>query len=193
MTLIAAPTFAIREIDWYLDRPAQVNRSGYSGSREVVANPWHGKWRATVTLKTEQGEENIRAMRGFLASLDGQVNSFLLPATEGAQLGAGAVTAAADAAQGATSITLSIAAAMTAGMFATVTLPSGNRQMVMLTQDIAGSTISFKPALREAVSAGAGIEIANPACEVALANSEFGWSVAQWRQYGISFDVEEAF
>lgn len=511
MTLVTAPTFSIREIDWFLDQPAQVNRGTYSGSRQVVSNPWHAKWRASVTLKTEQGEANIRATRAFLTSLRGQVGTFLLPATEGAQVslssaapldlnfaagtytasgtsyaltalpgysytrsgavefyngsnltntidtfaanvapvvsngtgfeayetttnsllnsqqatlwgtasngtvtadnttapdgtttadlftrnatvgqhyipiaamsftsakaytysvflkagtnqfaqlafgsaafgpsvfvnfdltnglvgtasgavgriincgngwfrciatatatatastscwvafvdsatagqlpsGAGnsatawvwqaqmllgsfsdggpiivttassasigtgalsvscpngsytatytfsdgstqaipttisggvftmptypttlnlptvkevslagppsATTATASAAQGATSITLSTSPAMTKGMLATVTLPSGNRQMVMLTADISGSTITFLPPLREAISSGASVEVTNPTCQVALVNSEYGWTVAPWRRYGIQFDVEEAF
>jgi hypothetical protein len=192
MSLVTAPTFAIKEISWFLDQPAQVNRGTYSGARQVVSNPWHGKWRASVTLKTEQGEANFRTMRGFLTSLLGQVNTFLLPATEGNQ-GLSDTTASAGASQGATTISLASSPAIKAGMMGTVVLPSGNQQLVMFTADASGATNTFRPALREAVSIGATVKLASPVCHVALSNSEYGWNVATWRLYGIQFDVEEAF
>ena len=87
MSVIAFPYFAkIRSIDWTLDRPAQVNVSGYTGARGVVANPWHGKWRARVQLSTLVGTEvTTRWWRSFFAKLKGQINTTWLPATEGPQ------------------------------------------------------------------------------------------------------------
>lgn len=193
MAIITAPAFALKQVDWTLDRPAQINRSAYTGTRTVVANPWHGIWRAKVTLRTEQGEAAIRTLRGFFASLKGQINTFQLTAVETAQHGSGTSTAAAIGAQGATTITLNNTPPLTAGMLATVTLPSGNLQMVMLTAAIAGSVITFEPPLREAIAIGALVDTANPTCLVALASSAFGWGVSNWRRYDIGFDVEEAF
>ena len=193
MAIITAPAFGLKQVDWTLDRPAQVNRSAYTGTRTVVANPWHGMWHAKVVLRTEQGEAAIRTLRGFFASLKGQINTFKLSAVEGPQTGAGATTASTAATQGANSIILASSPAMTAGMLATVTLPSGNLQMVMLTAAIAGSTITFEPPLREAIGIGAVVDTDNPTCLVALASSAFGWGVSNWRRYDIAFDVEEAF
>lgn len=359
MAIIALPpSVRIRHIEWSLDRPAQINRSPYSGARKVVANPWHGRWTARVELAPIIGEANVRAWRGFLASLKGQINTFLVPAIEGPQHALGTVfpaisnvsgttvtaiggslytiektggvtatydaaavsasgfsgnfslqmrqtvgnsgpfigvsanptaangaiidrswqlfstgtlwrmfesgtlqggslaasayafiwrtgstvgygrgatlaaaqaapdrtvtdtsslfldcslpntsdkievlfsgtqnlpTASAGAAQGATSIALSGAPAMTQGMLATVSLPSGNKQLVMLTADLAGSTITFEPPLREAISTGAQVDTMSPGAQVALADSAFSWSVDQGQLYGISFGVEEAF
>jgi hypothetical protein len=322
MTIIAMPaSVRVRSAQWSLDRPAQVNRSAYSGARRVVANPWHGKWSASVEVVPLVGEANVRAWRAFLASLKGQINTFQLPATEGPQHSMGPSTASAGASQGATAIVLAAAPTLgselltngsfattsswtltsgasisgglltytgaasaffatqnlvlanatyrvtivvsavtsgtglrvafngtmaspaaalttpgtyffdiattsattfdlqcdsfgfngsidsvsvkqvlstgvpplTAGMLAEVTLPSGNHQLVMLTQDISGSTITFEPPLREAISSGAAVNHASPTCMVALADSAFGWSVAPGTQYGISFNVEEAF
>ena len=102
----------------------------------------------------------------------------------------------ANAAQGATSITLSNPpSGLTAGMMLTVPLPSGNRQLVMLTADLPATftTLYFEPPLREAVPSGTPIETANPYAQVALTNSEFSWNVSPGQQYGISFDVEEVF
>jgi hypothetical protein len=78
---IAFPAGAkIRRVSWSLDRPAQVNRSAYTGARRVVANPWHGKWSARVELSTIVGEGNVRPWRAFLAKLKGQINTFGLTA-----------------------------------------------------------------------------------------------------------------
>lgn len=183
----------IRRIQWTLDRPAQVNRSAYTGARRVVANPWHGKWSARVELSTIVGEANVRPWRAFLAKLKGQINTFSLPATEAPQHAAANPTLASAAAQGATSVTLASSPPLTAGMFATFVYPSGNHQLVQLTADIAAGVISFEPPLREAYSAGWAIGTQVPWAMVALADSVVGWSVDAGQQYGISFDVEEAF
>ena len=79
MAIITAPAFALKQVDWTLDRPAQINRSAYTGTRTVVANPWHGIWRAKVTLRTEQGEAAIRTLRGFFARNGAGVGTFGRP------------------------------------------------------------------------------------------------------------------
>lgn len=320
MAIITWPSLGIREISWTLDQPAQVNRSAYTGARSVAANPWHGKWSAKVTLATMQGEASFLAARAFFASLQGQVNTFALPATEGPQYVGINYPVIDAAAQGATTLalgnlgselvtngtfastttgwaasgsTLSVvsgklrvtnsgaaqglanqdipvtigqtyrfyaeaysgtssgtafvtnttgglsdygavstsggvvyftattnsvrincvvsssvssqyadfdnislkavtAPPLLAGHYATVSLPSGNLQMVMVTANASG-LLKFVPALREAVSPGITPEAINPTCLVALDQSSFSWDVAQWRQYGMSFNVDEAF
>lgn len=320
MTIVAMPaSVRVQRVRWQLDRPAQVNRSAYTGARRVVANPWHGKWSASAEIVPIVGEANVRAWRAFLASLKGQINTFQLPATEGPQYVGSNPTAGASAAQGATSITLSSTITfpganlvgdpgfdsavfwtgatggwsvsgskavgtavngylfksaatvvgvyqysfdivtrsagsvrcyegttavfsgsgsavgtftgtftastggeyglnsndgftgtvdnfslklgtvsgvppLTAGMMVTVTLPSGNKQLVMLTADVTvGGVITFEPPLREAISSGAAIEALSPYALVALADSSFGWSVDPGTLYGISFNADEAF
>lgn len=318
MAIITAPTFRIRQIQWTLDRPAQVNRSAYTGVRRVMANPWHGMWKAQVDLATEQSEANFLYLRSFFTQLRGQTNTFQLPSTEGSQytgsnqplidavaqganqaalgtLGSELVTNGAlnvntsgwtasgatlstvssrmrvtnsGAAQGngqqtiattvnaiyrlqfdavtgsvspqiqvinganvfvnqtsagtgqvvyfsptTSSVTIECMPASSSsgayadfanislkkvtppallpGHYVTFPLPSGNKQMVELTS--VSPMLTFEPPLREAVAAAVTPEAINPYCLVALADSAFSWSVAQWRQYGISFSVEEAF
>lgn len=53
-------------------------------------------------------------------------------------------------------------------------------------------SITFEPALRAAAASGASIETAKPYALVALTTSSFSWDIAQWRQYGLSFEVDEA-
>jgi hypothetical protein len=97
-------------------------------------------------------------------------------------------------AQGANSLTLAGApSTLTAGMMATVTLPSGNKQLLLLTSDISGGVITFEPALREAVSVGALVDTAAPTCQVALADPKITYSVEPGQLYSASFAVEEVF
>lgn len=192
MALVTAPPFAIAEIKWTLVQPAQSNTSAWTGKRTVTANPWHGKWRASVKLKTEQGEANAWPTRGFLTSLAGTTNTFLLPATEGNQ-GIADTTVASGGAQGATTLVMAAARNINAGMLATVVLPSGKYQMVMVTASSSGTTMTFRPTLRESAAVGAAVMLASPVCQVALASEEYSWAVGSWRRYAIEFDVEEAF
>lgn len=184
----AAPARPVKHIEWTLARPAQVNRSAYSGSRTVVTSPWHGMWRARVQLVPIVGEANARAWRAFTAALKGQINTFRLPAAEGPQNGNSGVTLSANAAQNAGSCTIAGAATpLLAGQMITI-----NDQLLMLT-GISGSTLTFEPYLRAAANSGTAVETANPTCLVALATSSAGWSVDPGTQYDFSFDVEEAF
>lgn len=181
MATISFPAAAkIRSIRWELERPAQVHTSGYTGRRVVVADPWHGRWRATFELAPIVGQDNFLAWRAFMAALRGQINTFRLPATEKPQNGSGLVTVS--GAAGATTITLG--AAVAAGDFITV-----NNQMVVATTS--GSSPTIEPALRVAASGSA--EIGNPYCLVSMSDPRVGWSVEPGQLYGAAFSVEEAF
>lgn len=195
MAVISVPAEVLyRSIGWKLDRPAQVHGSAYTAKRTVVANPWHGKWYATVEMPPAVDATVIRKRRSFLTKLKGQTNTFNLLVSEPDQHSGSTPTASAIATAGATSIVLaSPPAGLVEGMLATVSLPSGNKQMVMLTENLSGSTITFQPPLREAIAIGAAVETKKPYAQVALADSAFGWDSEGGIIYGpISFDVEEA-
>lgn len=193
VTLPMTTRFA-QSVAWTLDRPAQVNRSEYSGRRQVVANPWHGRWSAKVQLAPIVGQDNVLAWRAFLAALRGQVNSFRLPVSEGNQNANSGVTVDSTVAAGASELTMAGAAtALKPGQWITV-----NDQALMLTS--VGALVSggrqiltFEPSLRAQANAGAAIETANPWALVTLASSRTGWSVGPGQLYGIELDVEEAF
>jgi hypothetical protein len=196
MATIALPaSVKIRSISWTLDRPAQVNRSAYTGVRRVVANPWHGIWKAQVQLAPILGESNVLAWRAFLASLKGQINNFHLPATEGPQNSNTGVTVYTTAAAGLNHIQLAgITTALAPGQMITV---NGQLLMIVSVNALDTSTHTqgisqFEPALRAAATTGTPVATANPYALVALADSAFQWSVDPGKQYGISFSVEEA-
>lgn len=191
MAIVAIPdALHVRGYGWELDRPAQINRSAYTGKRQVAANPWHGKWTAKVEFAPCVGEQSIRALRAFAASLRGAVNSFRLPATEGQQRGLQASVAASAAAQGATALSVT-GTYLRPGHLVTV----NDQLLVVVTSTPAstGCTITFEPNLRAAVASGASLNVSNPTCLVALSASSIGWSVELGPVYGLSLDVEEVF
>jgi hypothetical protein len=197
MAIITAPALRIASIAWRFDRPAQVNRSAYTGRRKVMANPWHARWSAELELAPIVGEANILAFRAFLAQLKGQVNSFRLKATEGAQLtGAGGVGATTGAAVGATSLAVAgfpTGKNLLAGQMMTV-----NDQLLLLTQDgtVTGTndrTFTFESPLRAAVAGSALVEVMNPTALVCLTSSVSGWDVSAGTVYGAKLSVEEVF
>lgn len=191
MTTLNWPGFGISAITPTLDQPATVNSSAYTGVRRVIANPWHGKWSFKVTLATRQGDANFQAVRSFFTSLKGAINNFHLPAVEAPQNANTGVTLSANAAQGATSLALTgVTTALVAGNMVTIA-----GQLLSLTSvgalSAGAQTVSFMPALRAAALSGASVETAKPYALVALRDSSFSWDIAQWRQYGLSFDADE--
>lgn len=188
MAFVTAPDFAIKQIEWSLDRPAQVNRSEWTGKRTVMADPWHGKWRARAELASVQGEAGVRALRAFLVALKGTVNTFRLYATIEAQNANTGVTVNTTAAAGATSLIITGAStALLAGQYFTV-----NGQLCCCTAAQSGSTLTFQPPLRVQATSTTKVVTARPYALVALTDSRVGWSIGQARMHSITIDVEEA-
>lgn len=188
MATITAPDFRIRQIDWQLDRRAQINTS-IAGQRRPVAAPWFGKWHARVEIASLVGTANYRLMRSFFVRCNGPVNKFKLYAVVENQNANSGVTVAATVAAGATSMTISGASTtLKEGQMVTV-----NDQLLVLTADQSGSTITFEPQLRAQATLGASIETKRPWAMVRLAGESAGWSVDPGPVFGASFDAEEAF
>jgi hypothetical protein len=85
MAVITLPDNNFRSAQWTLVQPTQVNRSEFTGARQVMQLPGASYWRASVEHVPIKGEANVRAWRSFFARLQGQVNTFRLIASEGAQ------------------------------------------------------------------------------------------------------------
>jgi hypothetical protein len=190
MAFITAPAFKIKSVSWSLDRPSQSNVSSWTGRRQVLTNPWHGKWSAKVELAPIVGEANVLAMRSFLARCRGSVNTFRLYATEGAQNANGGVTVFATAPAGNAAIQLTgYASRLLEGQFFTV-----NGQLCLCTadQDTGTSIVTFEPPLRQPAAAGTPVVTSRPYALVYLSSSTAGWDVGAGQVYGISFTVDEA-
>jgi hypothetical protein len=85
MAIIALPDGKWTSFDLKLSQPAQVNRSEFTGARQVMQLPGAARWMATVEHAPIVGEPSIRPWRAFLAKLRGQANRFNLVAVQGAQ------------------------------------------------------------------------------------------------------------
>jgi hypothetical protein len=185
VALISAPPLGIANIEWTLDRPAQINIDLVN--KRTVGTPLYGKWFASVDLAPIVGENNFRQVRSFLFRCNGVANSFHLAASCAAQNANSGVTLSAGASAGDTSVTISGAAtALLDGQLVTI-----NNQLLQLTEDQSGSTITFEPPLRAAVSAGASVETANPYALVRMASGAIAYEISVGHRFDCSFAVEE--
>lgn len=196
MAIITFPAGShIATIDWTLRRPAQVNRSQWTGRDQVRANPWHGRWLASFTLAPHVGEENILAWRAFIAAMKGPVNTCRLPATEGAQTASANVLVSGAHAAGVTSIAFSGGPVSTTLLEAGRMITIGDQLMVLTaaatTNGAGAGSFTVEPPLRAAAANGATIEIQRPTAIVALADPDAGWGVSPGKVYGMKLDVEE--
>jgi len=200
MTVITPPAaLPIRRIQWQLRQPAQINRSGWSGRRQVAGQPGGAVWTASGEFAPIVREANARPWRAFWLALRGAINTFYLPASEGDQH-ALSFTARVNGA-GQTGRTLAIdglpASTTIISSGALVSIPTTN-QLLMLTSALTSNgsgqaTLAFEPALRVSPADNAIVETKNPVAHVALTSDASGWSVDPGQVYGFAFDVEEVF
>lgn len=198
MAVIAIPSaLKIRSVSWTFDRPAQVNRSEWTGRDQVIANPWHARWAAEVECAPVQ-DTDAAALRAFLALLKGQINTCRLPAVVTEQFGSGytVTVTAGGAAAGATSIPLT-------GLPASTTILAGrmltiNDQLLITTADMTtngsgAATATVEPPLRAAAPATTAVEARNPTALMALADSAVNWSMDLGPIHGFALSFEERF
>lgn len=183
----------IRRIQWTLRQPHQVNRSGWTGRRQVLTTPGGSYWSCSAEFHQIRGQRDAQKWIAFFQSLEGQVHKFPVIAVEQRQHGWVNPTASAGSA-GAKTLTLSSGAArLVAGMKMTVPLADGTFQLVTLTEDWSGTTATFIPALRNNVATGQAIETVLPYAHVALTSDNFQYAVDPGQVYTFSFDADEAF
>ena len=96
-------TLPIRRIEWTLRQPHQINRSGWTGRRQVLTTPGAAIWSVSAELKPFIGQTVAKKWRAFFNSLEGQLHFFPVRAVEAAQHG-GAETTVASGAAGATTL-----------------------------------------------------------------------------------------
>jgi hypothetical protein len=186
MAIIPVPaSLKINAMEWTLHRPAQINRSEYTGRRQVVANPWHARWSGNIEIAAVK-ENDARGIRAFLLALKGQINTFRLSVVPETQ-SSDTVTAGVDATAGAVSLSMNGWTNVAIGHFFSV-----NDELHVVTS-IAGSTIGFQPPLRNAVASGSSVKVDRPTLLVALAEAEVSWGINLGPVHTFGFSVEEAF
>jgi hypothetical protein len=193
MAIITPPaTMPIKRIQWSLRQPHQVNRSGWTGRRQVLTTPGGALWTCSAEFVPIIGQDAAKKWIGFFISVEGQLHRFDIPAVEKDQHGSANPTVSSGAA-GATSAVLSAnIAALGLGDRATFLLDNGDYQLVTLTGPMSGTTLSFKPALRRAAAA-ATLETVRPFARVALAEDSWSYTVESGQTYSFSLSAEEAF
>jgi len=194
MAIITPPaSLPIKRIQWALRQPHQVNRSGWTGRRQVLTTPGGSFWSCSAEFHSIRGHVDARKWIAFFQSLEGQVHKFPVVAVEAKQHGWVNPTVSAGTA-GAKTITLSSGdTRLVAGMKMTIPLSDGTFQLVTLTENLSGTTATFLPALRNSVDTGEVVETVWPYAHVALTSDNFQYSVDPGQIYSFSFDAEEAF
>lgn len=196
MTTITFPsTPKAQNMSWRLIQPAQVNISGWTGKRQVVASG-RGWWECQFTLPPIVGTTNVNAWRSFMGLARGSANDFQVPVDPTAQ----SSVVASPLVNGASQIGRSLVTdgwpvsttVLYAGQFVTI----GN-QLLQLTSNITSNgsgqaTITFEPAIRTSPADNAAIEFKNPYCLMYLTEDP-SYSVEPGYVYNMSFNLRESF
>lgn len=192
MVMITPPAaMPIRRIKWQLVDIHQVNKSQWTGRRQVSENMGVSWYACSAEFVPIVGQTNARRWRGFFAALNGKKNTFPVVAVEGAQHALAEINVTAGA-QGNNQISVSANRPLKYGDMMTVKLASGQFQLVALTGDLVGTTATFMPPLRENAATGAGsLETRVPFAIVALVGEAIDWDVDRGQQYGFAFSAEE--
>lgn len=199
MAIIAIPDHHFRTVDWTLRQPTQVNRSEWTGRRQVMQMPGAALWLVQAEHVPIIGEDNIRPWRAFLAAMRGQVNVTRVKAT-GLDQRAGAEPVIVVGAAGASTIGLAgmapSAVLLPAGAMMTVIFTSGASQLVVLRSDLVADSdgngiAQFDPMLR-ASAVGGVVETIRPWCQIALDTDTSTISIDRGWQYSVSLAGTEA-
>lgn len=198
VTLPANPVFVRRS--WTPPAQNQVNKSGWTGARKVVRLPGAGVWKVSASILPISRERDSWPWKAFFTVLEGDANTFLMPfacsqtTAANPQVGNGAE-------QGDDTCPLvglpPSALFLHGGRSLTFLLPSGRRQLVLLTQDIIANSggaglARFRAALRETPTPGAVVEARDTVCEMAMVSSSNPWDEDEG-VYKFAWDAEEAF
>jgi hypothetical protein len=198
MSEIAVPDYDGLLLDGlFLNAPAQVNRSGWTGKRKVVGMPGVELWSGRATVDTIATESEERPWRAFVFGLRGPQNWFRWPLPCHSHIGSKPLVGAATHAGYSLPLTdmQPNARILRAGQFMTVPLPSGHSRAVCLTADLiadgdGNGVAEFEPALGEIPDEGEEVETTAPFIPMSPTDSTQGFNLAEGIS-GASFAVEE--
>lgn len=196
MTTITFPsTPKPQTMSWRLVQPAQVNVSGWTGKRQVIASG-RGWWECQFGLPPIVGTTNVNAWRSFVAQARGGANDFQVPVDPTAQSSASATPLVNGAGQTGRSLVTDGWPVSTTILYAGQFVTIGN-QLLQLTSNITSNgsgqaTISFEPAIRVSPSDNAAIEFKNPYCLMYFVEDP-SYSVEAGYVYNMSFNLRESF
>lgn len=202
MTIITPPArLPLRGVKWRCPEPAQLNRSGWTGTSKLVGLPGVAIWTLSATFSTIVGEDRAKQWRGFFASLRHQRHSFPVRAIESAAQTTAANPTVRAGAGNADTVPLQglplNKTVLLAGDLITVPLPSGHQRLVCLTAPLVSNgqgqgTATFGPDLGEIPAAGAMVEIREPYGLMRQTSEPPGWDVDAGQTYAFTLTAEEA-
>jgi hypothetical protein len=201
MAIVAMPTgISLINITWSKPAVEQVQRGVGGRTRIVKIGPAERWLAAGQVVPLRSGD--AAAWRAFAAALSGRINTFRLPAVEQEQHSFSlTVQASAATAAGNTSLILkNLPVSLTllpAGRMITVTLASGDEQLIVLTAPLTANASGVATAylgtpLRENVLLDAVVETRTP-WGLMRANNPDQWDVAPGQVYSFRLEAEEAF
>lgn len=197
MAIITMPAVGIASVKYEIDNPAQVNRSDWTGATGILLQSC-ARWYANVVI-VPGNAAMLLPWRGFMASVRGRVNSFVLNAVEAAQTTAG--LAAVDGA-GQSGFNLALKNLPPS----TMVLPFGSKihvagsytnwQLFELTSALVSNsagkgTATLGTPIRTIFPDGAGVELATPGALMRMSGTRNGWTVEPGKSTPGSFDCEE--
>lgn len=174
MALVPLPPIYLKVRRFDIDVPGQANRSDWSGTRQGVGQPGADTWYADAAFLSVATEKNKRLLRVFLYSLRGIQNHFRLPRSPGQHPGPNPTVAAV---VDPNTITLSSAAGILPGMWATFITGTSTRLVNVMATNVGGNAnrISFEPFLRSDPAVASAVEIMNPFCDMVLSGARNGF------------------
>ncbi len=204
MAVVQVPAGAVfTRRAWIPPARTQSNRSGWTGASRKLRLPGAGIWRVSAAVLPMAREADSWPWKAFIAALEGRANTFLMPYK--CQHDLPALANVAEVGEGAeqgedTCPIVGMPAGqlfLAGGRALTFLLPSGKRQMVLLTQNLVADgdgegVAHFRGALREAPEAGEHVEARDPVCEMEMTSDDQGWDDDEG-VYKIAFDAEESF
>lgn len=158
------------DIDWTPFIPQQKTRSEFTSRTKTIGMPGAERWLATAHVLAPASDAEVRAWRAFIISCRGSENTFYLPALPLRQTSATEPTVTA-AVTGNRAVTVSSAANVAVGMYATVKQVDGHHRLVTVV-GIDGLNVHFEPYLSADPDTGETFVIGEPYARMQLPNPD---------------------
>ncbi|MEP2103097.1 MAG: hypothetical protein ABJP02_04865 [Parasphingorhabdus sp.] len=204
MAIIQPPVpIPMRRTQWRRKRAQQKNRSGWTGTSQIVRLPQASIWTVSGEFPPIIKEENSLEWQAFFEAVDGMANSFPVLMCESQQTSAANVQVNGGGQTGSSVALKGLTGAIGSkfllkGQKISIPLPNDDVQLEVLQQDITVlsggvGTALFAGTLRKSPIDSATVEVQWPYALMSMTSPETGFDVNTGQNYGFAFEAEEAF
>lgn len=197
MTLITMPTSpAFTSSEWGISRNVAVSQSPFTGATQVHKYS-KDQWTASLTLPPMR-RDLARAWQSFFMLCEGRANTFLLGDPDAKEVTGDAipdaVTVAADAAIGDTSVNLTIGSGKKINSGSYLQFGTGpNARLHMVVDNNTGDgVVTIQPPLKSAISTNDIVIFSSAKGVFRMDTNSLVWSADHLSRYGITFSCSEA-